>query len=104
MVTPFHGESRRAAPRKAERLYAAVIFSAALATPFVTFDSAWAQETRADVIRQEQGARQQQVRRPEPNGVERLIDRLEDWGVITGAPRGFYPWFGSVYPGAGFAA
>jgi hypothetical protein len=104
MVTPFHGGSRRAASSKDGRLYAAVLFTAALAAPFVTCDSAWAQETRAEVIRQEQAARQQQLRPPEPNGVERLIDRLEDWGVITGNPRGFYPWFGSVYPGGGFAA
>ena len=27
----------------------------------------------------------------------RFLDRLEDWGLITGSPRGFYPWFGSVY-------
>ena len=33
-----------------------------------------------------------------------MIDRLEHWGLIAGAPRGVYPWFGSVYPGGGFAA
>ena len=61
-----------------------------------------AQETRAEVIRR---------RRPEAGpdaaaGERRraVLDRLEDWGLITGAPRGVYPWFGSVYPGGGFAA
>jgi hypothetical protein len=70
----------------------------------VAIDPATAQDTRADVVRQEQADRQQQLQPPQPNGVERLIDRLEDWGLITGAPRGFYPWFGSVYPGGGFSA
>jgi hypothetical protein len=65
--------------------------------------SAIAQDTRADVIRQEQTERQQQLQPPRPNGVERLIDRLEDWGFIAGQPNGFYPWLGSVYPGGGFA-
>ena len=104
MVTSIDSRSRRVAPRRGGRFRAAIVFTAALTAPFVGFDAAWAQETRADAIRQEQAARQQQVRPPEQNGVERLIDRLEDWGLITGAPRGFYPWFGSVYPGGGFAA
>ena len=38
-----------------------------------------------------------------PNAAVRVIDRLEDWGFFAGAPRGPYPWFGSVYPGGGFA-
>jgi hypothetical protein len=63
-----------------------------------------AQDTRAEVIRQEQAERQQQLTAPQPNGVERFLDRLEDWGLITGSPRGVYPWFGSVYSGGGFAA
>ena len=65
---------------------------------------AMAQNTRADIIRQEQAERLQQLRPPQPNGAERFLDRLEDWGLITGAPRGFYPWFGSVFSGGGFAA
>jgi hypothetical protein len=69
----------------------------------IALDTARAQDTRAEVILQEQTAKQQQVRPQGENGVERLLDRLEDWGLIAGAPRGFYPWFGSVYPGGGFA-
>jgi hypothetical protein len=65
---------------------------------------AMAQDTRAEVIRQEQAGRLQQVAPPQPNGVERVLERLEDWGLITGSPRGFYPWVGSVYSGGGFAA
>jgi hypothetical protein len=92
--------------RKTRRLIVSrfVIAMLAFGATFAGPDAASAQDTRADVIREEQAARQQQLRPPESNGVERLLDRLEDWGLITGAPRGFYPWFGSVYPGGGFAA
>ena len=65
---------------------------------------AMAQETRAEIIRQEQAEKQRAVAPPEPNRAEIIIDRLEDWGFSTGEPRGFYPWLGSVYPGGGFAA
>ena len=32
------------------------------------------------------------------------MNRLEDWGWLTGEPRGVYPVLDSVYPGGGFAA
>lgn len=63
-----------------------------------------AQRTRAEEIEAAQTAKAQQVQPPQPNAAERFIERLEDWGLIAGAPRGLYPWFGSVYPGGGFAA
>lgn len=63
-----------------------------------------AQDTRAEVIRQAQAEKRQQLEPPRPNPAERLIERLENWGLIAGAPRGWYPWFGSVYSGGGFAA
>jgi hypothetical protein len=62
-----------------------------------------AQDTRAEAIAQEQAAKQQALSPPQPNSAERFIERLEDWGIITGTPHGFYPWFGSVYPGGGLA-
>jgi hypothetical protein len=65
--------------------------------------AASAQETRTDIIRQEQAEKVQTLEPPRLNGVERTIERLEDWGLISGEPRGFYPWLGSVYPGGGFA-
>ena len=65
---------------------------------------AMAQETRAETIRQEQADKQSTVTPPTLNRAEKIIDRLEDWGLITGEPRGVYPLFGSVYPGGGFAA
>jgi hypothetical protein len=63
-----------------------------------------AQDSRADVIRQQQADRQQHLSPPQKNTAERVLDRLERWGFISGPPRGVYPWSGSVYPGGGFAA
>jgi surface antigen Omp85-like protein len=81
--------------------------SAIVAAGFVSLtlgSDARAQETRAEVIEQEQAERQKQLTPSRSNGVEAFLDRLEDWGLIVGEPRGVYPWFGSIYPGGGFAA
>ena len=55
---------------------------------FTLESSAIAQESRAEIIRQEQAARSQQLQPPQVNGVERVLDQLEDWGFIEGEPRG----------------
>lgn len=65
---------------------------------------AMAQDSRADAIRQQQADRQQQLAPPQKNTAERVLDRLEQWGFISGPPRGVYPWGGSIYSGGGFAA
>ena len=65
---------------------------------------AFAQDSRAEVIRQAQANNQQVVTPPRPNRAERFVDRLERWGLLSGTPRGLYPWVGSVYPGGGMAA
>ena len=79
----------------------AIVVCAALLSAFV--GPAVAQETRGEIIRQQQVEKRQAAAPEGPNTLERVIDRLEDWGLFTGAPRGPYPWFGSVYPGGGFA-
>ena len=66
--------------------------------------SARAQETRTEIIRQEQTDKLRTVTAPEPNRAEKIVNRLEDWGWLTGEPRGVYPLLDSVYPGGGFAA
>jgi hypothetical protein len=91
-------------PTKWQRPRVIVAAIVAIAASTGAARPAMAQDTRADVIRQEQAARLQELRPPQPNGAERFLDRLEDWGLISGAPRGFYPWFGSVFSGGGFAA
>ena len=63
-----------------------------------------AQDTRAEAIRRQQSERQQRLSPPQSTMVERTLDRLEQWGFISGPPRGVYPWFGSIYPGGGVAA
>ena len=65
---------------------------------------AMAQDTRAEVIRQEQADKLLVVSPPEKNRAEQILDRLEKWGWLTTEPRGFYPIFDSVYAGGGFAA
>ena len=67
-------------------------------------DPAMAQETRTEIIRQEQADKLRTVTPPEPNRAEKIVQRLEDWGWLTGEPRGVYPLLDSVYPGGGFAA
>ena len=76
--------------------------AAALLCAFLS--PAAAQETRADDIRRQQADKLKEIAPERPNTAERVIDRLEDWGIFAGAARGPYPWFGSVYPGGGFAA
>ena len=65
--------------------------------------TAHAQDTRAEEMRRQQSERQQRVYPPQPTMAERAIDRLEQWGFISGPPRGAYPWMGSIYPGSGVA-
>jgi hypothetical protein len=62
-----------------------------------------AQESRAEIISRAQAEKGAQLIAPEENLGERMLDRLEDWGLFIGYPEGFYPWLGSVYPGGGFA-
>jgi hypothetical protein len=90
-------------PARCSRLHAVVLSIVGTASLFVVTAQASAQENRAEVIQQEQTTRSQQLQPPRQNGVEGLLDRLEDWGFLAGEPRGFYPWVGSVYPGGGFA-
>lgn len=79
--------------------------SALVAVAFVVIgvDDAVAQQTRADTIRARQADKQRMVSPPRPNRAEVILSRLDDWGLITGTPRGLYPWVGSVYSGGGFA-
>ena len=65
---------------------------------------AMAQETRAEIIRQEQADKLRTVTPPELNRAEKIVNRLVDGGWLTGEPRGVYPLLDSVFPGGGFAA
>jgi hypothetical protein len=106
MADLFLTESQKIHPHylKGRRVRAAAVVAALMLLLFLPVNRVAAQDTRAEAIRQEQEQKQQALQPPRPNGVERFIDKLEDWGLIAGQPRGVYPWFGSVYPGGGFAA
>ena len=65
--------------------------------------SAYAQASRHDEHSQHQTQKAAIVVPVEKNIAEKVFDRLEDWGVLTGTPQGFYPWGGSVYSGGGLA-
>ena len=84
-------------PVRAALLAAATMF-------LIPAGQAMAQETRAEIIRQEQADKLRMVAPPEKNRAEKIVDRLEKWGWLTTEPRGFYPVVDSVYPGGGFAA
>ena len=85
------------------RSLAAPLLAAALTLPIA--DRAAAQDSRAEIVREQQAARQDVLAPPRPNRAEVLIDRLEDWGLFTGQPvRGPYPWLGSIFPGGGLGA
>ena len=66
----------------------ATVIAIGIALLLVPLTVANAQETRIETIHQAQADRQKQLTPPRLNGVERVLDRLEDWGLITGAPRG----------------
>ena len=65
--------------------------------------SAYAQASRYDEHSQQQTQKAAIVVPVQKNLAEKVFDRLEDWGVLTGTPKGVYPWGGSVYSGGGFA-
>jgi len=60
-----------------------------------------AQDTRAGEIGQKQAEKAAKVEPYKPTGVEKFMQRIEDSYVSP--PSGFYPAFGSVYPGGGLA-
>jgi hypothetical protein len=62
------------------------------------------QETRADVIASQQQDKAQALKPYVPAAAEEIFERIErgDW-FFGPNPKGFYPYFDSVYPGGGFA-
>ena len=60
-------------------------------------------QTRAALIEQQQAEKAKTLHADEPSRAERFFERLEE-GKWFGGPRGWYPYFGSVYPSGGFTA
>jgi hypothetical protein len=74
----------------------AIALLAAVAAP------ASAQETRTEAIEQAQAQKAKETHPYVPNRAERALDVAEQ--MLISAPRGFYPWLGSVLSGGGLAA
>jgi hypothetical protein len=62
-----------------------------------------AQDTRAEVIAEQQAQKAKSITRYTPTRAERIFERIERGRWFTGGlPKGIYPAFDSVYPGGGF--
>ena len=83
------------------RRIAALVIGAIFLAPA---GQAMAQDTRAEVIRQEQADKLRVVSPPEKNRAEKMLDRFEKWGWLSTEARGFYPVIDTVYSGGGLAA
>ena len=85
--------------RIAQRLSHSWLSSAILAFLICPF-TVRAQDKRSEVIADQQKEKAEHVRPYEKNKVEKLLDRVQHGGwFISPNPRGFYPYFDSVYPG-----
>jgi hypothetical protein len=62
-----------------------------------------AQSTRAEEIAQKQAEKAKQLTPYVPNKGERILIRVQELPFVGGAPRGFYPFLGSAFPGGGIA-
>jgi hypothetical protein len=62
---------------------------------------AWAQ-TRADEIARQQEEKARAAKPDQASRGERLFAQIEEGKWFLGVPRGWYPMFGSIYPGGGF--
>ena len=60
-------------------------------------------QSRADDIARGQREKAQTAAPSTPNKAEQFFDQFEKGKWFVGAPRGWYPAIGSVYPGGGFA-
>ena len=63
--------------------------------------------TRAEELRRQREEKAQDLRPPQPSGVERWLLKLEDGRLfdrVLNPAEGFYPKIGNITPGSGFAA
>jgi len=67
-----------------------------MATPLVA-------QTRESEIARQQEEKERAIGPDTPNRAERFFEQFEKGKWFVGEPRGWYPVFGSIYPGGGFA-
>ena len=75
-------------PYSYSRMQAVGVLLAATLVPLGA-DRTFAQESRAQTIREQQAEKRSVLAPAGPNRAEVLIDRLEDWGLFTGLPAEF---------------
>ena len=85
--------------RRVWNIYRSAVSFAVLLGGLVVSTPAAAQQTRAEEIAAKQRAKAQELKAYEPTRFERIMTRLEQ--NFASPPDGFYPAFGSVYPGGG---
>ena len=90
------GVSRWDSHARARRIAACLVIAAGLIAPASTA----AQETRAEEIEKKQAEKAANLKPYEPNKFEAIMNKLEE--SFASPPSGFFPAFGSVYPGGGF--
>lgn len=87
--------------RPPTRLKLAAALACMLAVPGPASAQVGAPATRQAAIEQAQAEKAKNLRPYEPDKGERLLDRID--AALTGAQRGWHPFFGSAYNGGGFA-
>ena len=60
-----------------------------------------AAQTRAEEVAKQQDDKAHHLTPYKPNAAETFLDQLEHGKWFIGTPRGWYPTFGSIYPGGG---
>ena len=75
--------------------------AAALALGLTFGTPVWGQ-TRADEIARQQEEKARTATPDRPSRAENIFNQAEQGKWFVGVPRGWYPVFGSIYPGGGF--
>ena len=91
------GEAHRRRRRFRERLITALL------APIVVWAAPVAGQTRTDEIARRQDDKARTATPDKPNKGELFLEQVEEGKWFVGEPRGWYPVFGSVYPGGGLA-
>ena len=81
----------------------AAFFLAGAVLAFLGTANAGAQDSRTDAIAKQQEQKSKGLLPEQPDKVEQLIAKMTEGGwFFSATPRGFYPYFDSVYSGGGF--
>ena len=87
---------------KTKLQHSLIVLSLVVLMVLVGSTPAMAQSSRADELAAKQAKKAAMLAPYKPNKAEQWIKKIEGWGLLT-APKGLYPYFGSAYPGGGFA-